>query len=509
MQNIIERVQRFLTPFRCQFTDLRPLQRSSQPNRELPPEIWLEIFEFATYVHRSATIKPLNPFTVKRASTNVMGVNTPVFALQTKLAIVAVCKSWRRLALPILYQHVVIRSPKRAERILKALQPSQATTDALQAPASCGQWTRHIEVFTHARGCASLTYLQTLFAIFRCCPNLQILSGTWIYLLPPEFLHAVSEMYGPSVEGLYWSETSDRIVRRQGSPLTTSTTLAFLSAFRSVRILDLRHFVAKETLDPLHPDSESDAPSTILPLVEHLIVSTNTWSLSTANRLLLPRLHSLTVKPSTPDKTDHYQLVQLLQVHGQSLVFVDISLPSLDDEVESDSTVAQRTATHISLDIFLQPDRCPNLTSIVFPATSPVPSDQIHPSLRRIGVRGVRAEALYPDRSGDARDHLNAINPDRYPNLELIQTIGFLVEAAGDNLVKDIVIWWAEKFEKYGIDFLDGEGVLWAYTEPDVSEDQYEETPPCLKTPVFPSPSISPSLLGTAFEHLDNKITLP
>jgi hypothetical protein len=190
-------------------------------------------------------------------------------------------------------------------------------------------------------------------------------------------------------------------------------------------------------------------------------------------------------------------------------VFVDISLPSLDDEVESDSTVARRTVTQINLDIFLQPDRCPNLASIVFPATSPIPSDHIHPSLRRIGVRGVRAETLYPDRPGDARDHLNAINPDRYPNLELIQAIGFLVEAAGDSLVKDIVIWWAEKFEKYGIDFLDGEGVLWAYTEPDVSEDPDEETTSCLKTPVFPSISISPSLIGTAFEHLDDKIMLP
>jgi hypothetical protein len=83
------------------------------------------------------------------------------------------------------------------------------------------------------------------------------------------------------------------------------------------------------------------------------------------------------------------------------------------------------------------------------------------------------------------------------------------VEAAGDSLVKDIVIWWAEKFEKYGIDFLDGEGVLWAYTEPDVSEDPDEETTSCLKTPVFPSTSISPSLIGTAFEHLDDKIMLP
>ena len=60
-----------------------------------------------------------------------------------------------------------------------------------------------------------------------------------------------------------------------------------------------------------------------------------------------------------------------------------------------------------------------------------------------------------------------AMTPDKYPELELIQTVGYFVDAdKSDELIKDIFIWWVEKFEEVGIDFLDGEGVLWAYTEP-------------------------------------------
>lgn len=36
-----------------------------------------------------------------------------------------------------------------------------------------------------------------------------------------------------------------------------------------------------------------------------------------------------------------------------------------------------------------------------------------------------------------------------------------------DSLIKDVFIWWVERFEKMGVDLLDGEGVLWAYTESD------------------------------------------
>jgi hypothetical protein len=83
----------------------------------------------------------------------------------------------------------------------------------------------------------------------------------------------------------------------------------------------------------------------------------------------------------------------------------------------------------------------------------------------------VRAESLYPDKKTNTGRHLMTFTPSRYPNLELVRTVGFLVDADTDSLIKDIFIWWVERFEKQGIDFLDGEGVLWAY---DSTESEYE-----------------------------------
>jgi hypothetical protein len=148
-------------------------------------------------------------------------------------------------------------------------------------------------------------------------------------------------------------------------------------------------------------------------------------------------------------------------------VSVDLPSPSPDSEPEMDSTISRRILSHINPDIFLDPDHCPILESITFPITSPPLAPKIHSTIRRIGLCGVRSDGLYPDKQSMTRDHLMAITSDKYPELELIQTVGYFVDAdKNDELIKDIFIWWVEKFEEVGIDFLDGEGVLWAYTEP-------------------------------------------
>jgi hypothetical protein len=68
-----------------------------------------------------------------------------------------------------------------------------------------------------------------------------------------------------------------------------------------------------------------------------------------------------------------------------------------------------------------------------------------------------------------------AIDIQKYPNLELIQTVGFLPEAHGDSVIKDVFIWWAERFETMGVTFVDGEGVLWAYYADPVLEEKSKQ----------------------------------
>lgn len=420
-------------------------------------ELWLDIFQLATYSSSSTTIKPLDPFATRCASTRntINTVNTPALALQTKLALIAVCKSWRCLASPVLYQHIVVRSPRRANLILRTLEESRLSEQS-QPSLRHGQLVRHVEVFTHSRGCTGLKYLQTVFAILRHCPNLRSLSGTWNHPVPPAFLNAVATLYGPSLEELYWNETTDKLDRQQYR-FPTSATLDFLAPFKSLTTLDLRHFKLKDSF----PGTQEAIRRPNLPSVRNLVISTNPWSVITANSLLLPGLRSLTIKTGgrIPEVVCDCHFSQLVRLHGSSLELVDI-LPPAPDE-------SGRMAQRIQPAAFLRPDACPNLISISFPTCSS-PLLEGHPSLRRIGLRGAKSETLYPDRLGDAKEHLNAIlSSGRFPALELVQTIGFFVETETDCLITDVFIWWTEHFAKEGMNLLDGEGFLWEYEDSD------------------------------------------
>ncbi|KAF8647060.1 hypothetical protein AX16_006895 [Volvariella volvacea WC 439] len=450
------------------FSTPLPLSKyEPKPPPELPLEIWLEIFEFATHIHGSTTILPLDPFAVKRNPREVISTNTPSLSMRTKLALVQVCHEWRRIAVRVLYKHVVIRSPARASLILNVLRQSAVSIEPGGRAVGYGQWTRHIEMYTFARGTHNIRYLQTLFWIFQCCPNLQVLTGAWIHPLPIEFVNSIAKCYSPVLRELSWYEAQN-----MGENHSTVVPPSFLASFHFLTVLDLRNFIGS---DPADYRTESSM-SRSLPRLKHLILSTHPRSLTAATALDLPSLENLTLRAGVFQGPISYNILnQLLRVHGTRLLSVDLPSPSADAEPEPDRSALRRNAEHVKPDVFLDPDVCPNLTCLVFPTTSPPIKHVGHRGLRRVGLRGVRAEGLYPDKSSSTKTHLTSITADRYPHLEIIKTIGFMVDASSDTLIKDVFIWWTERFEKQGIDFLDGEGVLWAYTE-SCAEEAGEET---------------------------------
>ncbi|KAF9462441.1 hypothetical protein BDZ94DRAFT_1283038 [Collybia nuda] len=472
MEAALDLLLEISNPFKCLFAG--PEQSSNQVRRskplpDLPLEIWLEIFQFATYVHQHVTIVPLDPFSMKRVSTNVMGVNTPTLSMRTKLSLVLVCRSWRRISVQMLYEHLVIRSPARANAILSVLRNSaqrlqydDRETGKIYSFPGYGMWTRHVEIFTHARGAHDIRYLQSIFHILQVCPNLRTLSGTWVHPLPLEFLNAIAILYGPSLEALYWGELTT---------FPTITTPEFLGSFQSLRVLDLRNYVGNEFV----VGSETSPRISSLPKVQHLIMSTHSRSVAVATALSLPSLRNLTIKTMSIKTNTSDLLLAFLKVHGRSLICIDLPSPSVDSDPDPDTAVFRRSASHLNPDIFLRPDLCPNLDTFTFPTISPPLGTHVHHSIRRIGLRGVRAESLYPDKTGDkgsgTKGHLLSFTPAKYPNLEVVKTVGFLVDADSDSLIKDVFIWWVEKFEKQGIDFLDGEGVLWAYADASISSE--------------------------------------
>lgn len=394
----------------------------------------------------------MDPFTTRHSPRDVMGANTPITSMRTKCAIVRVCRAWRRRSVQLLYQHIVIRSPSRANLILQVLRDSHG------AKSHYGNWTRHIELYTHARGSRDIRFLQTVFRIFQYCPRLRMLSATWRIVVPIEFLNAVATLYGPTLQGIYWDEKKHSLEK-------TVASLQFLTSFVSLRILDLRNFVG----NGLHKEDPPPTPPT-LPCLSHLILANYGPSILIATTFHLPALTTLTLTSQIGHANPIDLISKFLAIHGPSLKVVHLPTPCSGAEVEYPQPRA--ASLHIPPSLFLLSDICPNLDTITFGANSPavvidaITTQQpvIHPTVRRIALQSVRADALYPNKGpNETQTHLRSFTRAAYPSLEMVRTEGFLVDADTDSLIKDVFIWWGERFERDGVDFQDGEGVVWIY----------------------------------------------
>jgi hypothetical protein len=410
---------------------------------DLAIEIWLEIFRYATYVPEALDLTPIDAFIPQQPSNNALGPNTYVLSMRTKYDLVLVCRAWRQVTMQLLYEYIPIKSPRRADLILRAFQESRrilATGETVVE--SYGKWTRHVQIQTFAKGSRSIEYLQKAFLICQHCPNARMLSGVWQWALPQSFHDAISRLYGASLQGLLWDETG------HASPPTPSfATPRFFEAFRSLRVLHMNLYAAD-----ISKLTQSSEPRPVLPQVEHLVLSANNPTLLVAATLHLPMLSRVTLafgdaEPATAQK--------FLRVHGPHITYLDLS-ESIHAYMHGISQ-------------FLKPDGCPNLLDFVYnvQALPMGPLSQPHTSLRRIGLRGIDYRMI----RGSVKSHFRSFNRDVFPALEVVRTVGFLLSqtlrAYSSYDAQDEFIRWVEQFERDGIDLQDGEGVIWLRSEDD------------------------------------------
>ncbi|KAH9839125.1 uncharacterized protein C8Q71DRAFT_703613 [Rhodofomes roseus] len=444
---------------------LRPAPQTDHSS--LPPELWIDIFRYATYVPRIRGLSPGDPFEPQRPSNYAWGVNTPVSSLATKRNVVLVCRAWYCLATELLYEHVVISSRRRAFLLLRTLHHSDRMVRRMQARGEIteglARWVRHVEIHDCARTSKSLHFWSAVAAILSLLPNLHVLSGIWERPLAKNLLEVFSRYLTSSIQGLYWDEG----LIPEGEPSLLSS--AFLPKYQSLRVLDIRKLRLED------PDTfPADTASSIsLPSVVDLLLPTCPAVLGFARKLELPRLRRLVLDAANLRRNSSSyvssSLNKLLAAHGPKITTLEL-LPM---------TSLSYQASPISITTFLQPDVCPMLETFVFDcrekllnARSPPPSSpELHTpnrTLRRIGIRGMGISRLYPNRPSHAQEHLHSLLRHRalFPVLETVRTVGFLVDACTDQFARDIFIWWTEKFEEQGLDMQDGEGVVWLYTDP-------------------------------------------
>lgn len=402
---------------------------------ELPIEVWFEIFQFATYVHRFTTVAPMDPFTPQGLSYNAMGTNTPILSMRTKYRLALVCRAWKILATELLYEYIDIRSPRLAALIHRTLLNTFENGDG---NSGYGKWVRHIEVQTHVRGSETIEHFQLLFNIFKHCQNLRMLTGFWGHFMPESFVDGLLRMYGPTLKGLRWEGNcgSERFHE-------------FLGSFQSLRVLDLRNPLQLPALP---------SPKFVLPCLEDLQISTRLCSIDYITSADLPSLHRVLFEcDRNLSVTLRSAITSFLAAHG--------------GKIKSLELVTSRPMPHIiTVTRFLQRDACPNLVDLTFDVSEVViEMPPQHLSLRRIGLRGVRRLT-----QTEVTNHLKWFNLSNFPALEVVRTISYHPSSDVHPCAEDDFVRWTEFFEKDGVEFQDGEG--FSRFEPVYEEDEVDQT---------------------------------
>ncbi|CDO69160.1 hypothetical protein BN946_scf185042.g62 [Trametes cinnabarina] len=402
----------------------------------LPPEIWLEIFRYATHVPRARTIVPADPFAPERPADYARGVNSPVQSMRTKCALVCVGRVWRGLATEILYEHVVLSSPRRVHLFCRTLEESRGAEqkrspveeegDAYQETVKGhGRWVRHLEIRRWARSSQWAQYWHCIMRSVYLCPKLRTFSGLWQTPLPHGVLAALEQYLPSTLQELYWQQDSVLIAAKELPILTTS----FISKFSTLRVLDLRRICV---LDAERSLQDITFATLTLPRVAYLALPTCPLMLRFASKQDLPALHYLTLDAAGAPRS--------VWAH-----WVSKELTNFLDSVER---------VMITQGLLGNGAAAPLL-------------EETHPRLRRVGIRGTGMSRLYPNKPTQAQAHLRAFVGCHafFPALEVVRTLGFLVGTLTDPCAPDVFIWWTERFEKVGIDLQDGEGVVWMLEE--------------------------------------------
>ncbi|KAI0633585.1 hypothetical protein C8Q77DRAFT_1217937 [Trametes polyzona] len=430
----------------------------------LPPELWLEIFRYATHVPHARTIVPADPFVPERPVNFAWGLNSPIQSMHTKCTLVRVCRAWRALATELLYEHAVLSSARRVQLFCRTLVESQeidrkaqtaTATDskhALSGPLGHGHWVRHLEVRRWARTTHSMQYWQCVVRCVYLCPRLRVFSALWQHPLPQGLLAALEQYLPSTLQELYWQQDSVIVAAKELPILTTS----FISKFSTLRVLDLRKICI---LDAERSLQDVKFVSLTLPHVVYLALPTCPLLLRFATAQEMPAMQYLTLDAGGAPRTVWApwvakELSNFLDKHGPKLSTVEL-LPAITQSFRPGP---------ISISAFLVPGACPNLDTLNNGAGPATPLlERPHPRLRRIGIRGTSVSRLYPNKPSQAQAHLSVLAGCRpfFPALEVVRTLGFLVGTSTDPFAPDVFVWWTERFERVGVDLQDGEGVVW------------------------------------------------
>ncbi|TFY71650.1 hypothetical protein EVG20_g1360 [Dentipellis fragilis] len=136
----------------------------------LPAELWNQIFEYVVYVRGIMDSYTPDPFDVPgcRLPHQKFPMKEYRASLVYKRSLVLVCKRWNILAMPLLYQ-VVVLGPRNIGPLYRTIKHSERHLYLSTAMSTLGSFVRHIELNT-------LDRVHDIVGILRCTYRLEIFS---------------------------------------------------------------------------------------------------------------------------------------------------------------------------------------------------------------------------------------------------------------------------------------------------------------------------------------------
>ncbi|KAF5344286.1 hypothetical protein D9758_012361 [Tetrapyrgos nigripes] len=171
---------------------------------ELPPELWLSIFAFATELHDALNeVQSLFKFPgeVRAIQKYKKSYRS---SLVTRRRLLLVCKQWRSLAIPFVYRHLLLERRQTLPLLLRTLWASSRNSQENGETTPFGCYTKRLDICLRED---SVDVGPTHGEILYYLPNTEIIvfcgRDYWNYNLPPIFISSL-EKAGSSVRVLNW-----------------------------------------------------------------------------------------------------------------------------------------------------------------------------------------------------------------------------------------------------------------------------------------------------------------
>ena len=192
------------------------LSRPKRPSLPLlPPELWLNIITFATWAPRD-----VEAYLSKKSHSRGYwwGIRHPDLksAFVTRRFLIRVCRQWRSLATPLLYEHIIIGRAKFASSLRHTLAASERGAESTENYRSLGSWTKRLDVAIRDSDdklpggldvkdlCSIIRSLPNLTAIVFSLPSKCFAPA----ILPESILDALVETCSITLHDMLWTTTS-------------------------------------------------------------------------------------------------------------------------------------------------------------------------------------------------------------------------------------------------------------------------------------------------------------